>query len=137
VAKGGHSPLAAVCGYAEPVPRTGLVFMDTPGYDPVSVTGMVAGGANLICFTTGRGSVFGSRPVPTVKLATNSSLAARMAGDIDLDCSAVVESGMPVEQVGRRVYDLLLQTASGRRSASEELGLGGEEIVPWQLGAVL
>jgi altronate hydrolase len=137
VAKGGHSPLAAVCGYAEPVPRPGLVFMDTPGYDPVSVTGMVAGGANLICFTTGRGSVFGSRPVPTVKLATNSSLAARMAGDIDLDCSAVVERGVPLEDVGRQVYDLLLETASGRRSASEELGLGGEELVPWQLGAVL
>ena len=137
VAKGGHSPLHAVCGYAEPVPRPGFVFMDTPGYDPVSVTGMVAGGANLICFTTGRGSVFGSRPVPTVKLATNSSLALRMSGDIDLDCSAVVEQGVPLEEMGRRVYDLLLDTASGRRSFSEELALGGEEFVPWQLGAVL
>ena len=111
--------------------------MDTPGYDPVSVTGMVAGGANLICFTTGRGSVFGSRPVPTVKLATNSSLATRMAGDIDLDCSPVVEAGVPLEEMGRQVYDLLLDTASGRRTFSEELGLGGEEFVPWQLGAVL
>jgi altronate hydrolase len=111
--------------------------VDTPGYDPVSVTGMVAGGANLICFTTGRGSVFGSRPVPTVKLATNSSLAMRMAGDIDLDCSGVVEEGVPLEQMGRQVYDLLLDTASGRRSFSEELALGGEEFVPWQLGAVL
>jgi altronate hydrolase len=137
VAKGGHSPLHAVCGYAEPIPRPGFVFMDTPGYDPVSVTGMVAGGANLICFTTGRGSVFGSRPVPTVKLSTNSSLAVRMAGDIDLDCSAVVEQGVPLTEMGRRVYDLLLDTASGRRSASEELALGGEELVPWQLGAVL
>lgn len=137
VAKAGRSPLAAVCGYAEPLPAPGLVFMDTPGYDPVSVTGMVAGGANLVCFTTGRGSVFGSRPVPTVKLATNSDLALRMAGDIDLDCSGVVESGTPVEEMGRRVYDLLLDTASGRRTASEELGLGGEEIVPWQVGAVL
>ena len=137
VAKGGHSPLAAVCGYAEPIPRPGFVFMDTPGYDPVSVTGMVAGGANLICFTTGRGSVFGSRPVPTVKLATNSSLAMRMAGDIDLDCSGVVEEGVSLEEMGARVYDLLLDTASGRRTFSEELGLGGEEFVPWQLGAVL
>ena len=137
VAKGGHSPLAAVCGYAEPIPRAGLVFMDTPGYDPVSVTGMVAGGANLICFTTGRGSVFGSRPAPTVKLATNSSVALRMAGDMDLDCSGVVESGVPLAEMGRRVYDLLLDTASGRRTFSEELGLGGEEMVPWQLGAVL
>ncbi len=137
VAKGGHSPLSAVCGYAEPIPRPGFVFMDTPGYDPVSVTGMVAGGANLICFTTGRGSVFGSRPVPTVKLATNSSMALRMAGDMDLDCSPVIESGTPLTEMGRTVYDLLLDTASGRRTFSEELGLGGEEFVPWQLGAVL
>jgi altronate hydrolase len=137
VAKGGHSRLDAVCGYAEPIPRPGFVFMDTPGYDPVSVTGMVAGGANLICFTTGRGSVFGSRPVPTVKLATNSNLALRMAGDIDLDCSGVVEEGVPLEEMGRQVYDLLLDTASGRRTFSEELALGGEEFVPWQLGAVL
>ncbi|KAB1913183.1 UxaA family hydrolase [Micromonospora sp. AMSO31t] len=137
VAKAGRSPLAAVRHYAEPIPRPGLVFMDTPGYDPVSVTGMVAGGANIICFTTGRGSVFGSRPVPTVKLGTNAELASRMAGDIDLDCSPVVEQGVSVDEMGRRVYDLLLDVASGRRSASEELGLGGEEIVPWQLGAVL
>ena len=137
VAKGGCSPLAAVCGYADPIPRPGFVFMDTPGYDPVSVTGMVAGGANVICFTTGRGSVFGSRPVPTVKLATNSGLAMRMAGDIDLDCSGVVEDGVSLEEMGARVYDLLLDTASGRRTFSEELGLGGEEFVPWQLGAVL
>src|SRR5262245_63774350 len=81
VAKAGHAPLSAVCDYAQPVPHTGLVFMDTPGYDPVSVTGMVAGGANLICFTTGRGSVFGSRPAPTVKLATNRQMARRIAGD--------------------------------------------------------
>ncbi len=137
VAKGGHSPLAAVCEYAQLVPRPGLVFMDTPGYDPVSVTGMVAGGANLICFTTGRGSVFGSRPVPTVKLATNSTMALRMAGDMDLDCSGVVESGVSLADMGRQVYDLLVETASGRRTFSEELGLGGEELVPWQLGAVL
>jgi altronate hydrolase len=137
VAKGGRSPLAAVCRYAEPVPTPGFVFMDTPGYDPVSVTGMVAGGANLICFTTGRGSVFGSRPVPTVKLATNSGVAARMAGDMDLDCSPVADSGVPLDEMGRRVYDLLLDTASGRRTQSEELGLGGEELVPWQLGVVL
>jgi altronate hydrolase len=137
VAKAGHSPLAAVRQYAEQIPRPGLVFMDTPGYDPVSVTGMVAGGANLVCFTTGRGSVFGSRPVPTVKIASNGEMARRMAGDIDLDCSPVVEHGLSVEDMGRRVYDLLLDVASGRRSASEEMGLGGEEIVPWQLGAVL
>jgi altronate hydrolase len=111
--------------------------MDTPGYDPVSVTGMVAGGANLVCFTTGRGSVFGSRPAPTVKLSTNEATALRMAGDIDLDCSPILTRGVSVEEMGRAVYDLLLDTASGRPSFSEELGLGGEEFVPWQLGAVL
>jgi altronate hydrolase len=138
VAKAGQAPLSAVVGYAEQVPlRGGLVFMDTPGYDPVSVTGMVAGGANLICFTTGRGSVFGSRPVPTVKLSTNEATARRMSGDIDLDCSPILTEGRSVEDMGRQVYDLLLDTASGKPSFSEELGLGGEEFVPWQLGAVL
>ncbi len=137
VAKAGHGPLSAVCSYAEDVPRPGLVFMDTPGYDPVSVTGMVAGGATMICFTTGRGSVFGSRPVPTVKLASNAEMARRMVGDIDLDCSPVIENDLPMHEMGRQVYDLLLDVASGQLSASEEMGLGGEEIVPWQLGAVL
>ncbi len=137
VAKGGHSPLAAVVEYAEPATGPGLVFMDTPGYDPVSVTGMVAGGANVVCFTTGRGSVFGSRPVPTIKLGTNSALARSMSGDIDLDCSGVLEQGVPLADMGRRVYDLILDVAGGRRSFSEELGLGGEEMVPWQIGAVL
>lgn len=137
VAKGGHAPLTGYCEYAEPVPGPGLVFMDTPGYDPVSATGMVAGGANLVCFTTGRGSVFGSKPAPTVKLATNSALAARMPDDIDLDCSEVVESGVSLEEMGRRVYDLLLDVASGARTRSEENGLGDEEFVPWQIGAVL
>jgi altronate hydrolase len=138
VAKAGGSPLTQVVGYAEEVPRRrGLVFMDTPGYDPVSVTGMVAGGANLICFTTGRGSVFGSRPVPTVKLSSNVTTARWMAGDVDLDCSLIVEDGVSLADMGRRVYDLLLDVASGRQSVSEELGMGGEEIVPWQLGAVL
>lgn len=136
VAKAGHSPLAGVCEYAQPAPGPGLVFMDTPGYDPVSVTGMVAGGANVIAFTTGRGSVLGSRPAPTVKLATNADLARRMAEDIDLDCSAVLD-GVPMEQMGREVYDLIIDVAGGRRSLSEELGLGGEEMVPWQIGAVL
>jgi altronate hydrolase len=138
VAKAGGSPLADVVGYAEAVPRRGgLVFMDTPGYDPVSVTGMVAGGATIICFTTGRGSVFGSRPAPTVKLSSNATTARRMAGDVDLDCSPIIEQGVSLDDMGRQVYDLLLDVASGRQSVSEELGLGGEEMVPWQLGAVL
>jgi altronate hydrolase len=137
VAKGGQSPLVEIVDYAAAPTAKGFVFMDTPGYDPVSATGMVAGGANIIAFTTGRGSVFGSRPVPTVKLATNSELATRMSGDIDVDCSGVVEAGVPLEEMGRRVYRRLVEVASGDRSQSEELGLGGEEIVPWQIGAVL
>jgi altronate hydrolase len=137
VAKAGHSPLSAVVGYAEQVPRPGLVFMDTPGYDPVSVTGMVAGGANVLCFTTGRGSVLGSRPAPTMKLATNRHLARTMADDIDIDCSGIVEEGTDVAEIGRRIYDRLLEVASGEPTRSEELGAGQEEIVPWQIGAVL
>jgi altronate hydrolase len=137
VAKGGRSPLAEIVDYAAVPTAKGFVFMDTPGYDPVSATGMVAGGANIIAFTTGRGSVFGSRPVPTVKLATNSELATRMSGDIDVDCSGVVEAGVPLEEMGQRVYRRLVEVASGDRSQSEGLGLGGEEIVPWQIGAVL
>lgn len=137
VAKSGHAPLSAVCLYAEAIPGPGLVFMDTPGYDPVSVTGLVAGGANLVCFTTGRGSVFGSRPAPTVKLATNAETARRMAGDVDLDCSPIAGGSATVEEMGQRVFELLLEVASGRPSASEALGMGGEEMVPWQVGAVL
>ena len=138
VAKGGHSPLHARSSATPNRSRdAGSSSWTPPATTPCRSPGMVAGGANLICFTTGRGSVFGSRPVPTVKLATNSSLALRMSGDIDLDCSAVVEQGVPLGQMGRQVYDLLLDTASGRRSFSEELALGGEEFVPWQLGAVL
>lgn len=137
VAKGGQAPLAQVVQYAEKPTEHGLVFMDTPGYDPVSATGMIAGGATIICFTTGRGSAFGSRPAPTVKLATNASLARRMSEDMDLDCSTIVEEGEAHEAVARRIYDLLLDTASGRKSLSESLGIGAEEFVPWQIGAVL
>jgi altronate hydrolase len=137
VAKGGHSPLVEVVDYAATPTRAGLVFMDTPGYDPVSATGMVAGGATVIAFTTGRGSVFGSRPVPTVKLASNSAMAARMAEDIDVDCGPVVSGGVPLAEMGETVLDAVLDVASGRLSASESLGMGGEEMVPWQLGAVL
>lgn len=137
VAKGGHSPLAEIVDYAAVPTSKGFVFMDTPGYDPVSATGMVAGGANIIAFTTGRGSVFGSRPAPTVKLATNSDLAKRLSGDMDIDCSGIVETGRPMADVGREIYDRLIDVASGERSKSEELGAGGEEIVPWQIGAVL
>ncbi len=137
VAKAGQSPLAEVVEYARRPTRPGLVFMDTPGYDPVSVTGMVAGGATIIAFTTGRGSVFGSRPVPTVKLASNSAMATRMSDDIDVDCGPVATGEVTLPVMGATVLDALLDVASGRPSAGEVLGLGGEEMVPWQLGAVL
>ncbi len=138
VAKAGGSRLQAVYEYAEQVTSRGLVFMDTPGYDPVSVTGMVAGGANIVCFTTGRGSVFGCKPVPSVKLSTNSELYRRMPEDMDLDCGTIVEgAGETVEQAGRRIFTRIVEVASGRRTASEELGFGDEEFIPWQLGAVM
>jgi altronate hydrolase len=137
ISKAGRAPLTAVLDYAEQIPGTGLAFMDTPGYDPVSLTGLIAGGATLICFTTGRGTVLSSRMVPTVKIVSNSTTARQLAHDIDLDCSGCVADGGEVLPWGRRLYDLMLRTASGRRSAGENIGLDGEEMVPWQLGAVL
>ncbi|GAA4967074.1 altronate dehydratase family protein [Kineococcus glutinatus] len=136
VAKGGTTALTAVHEYAEPLGEKGFVFMDTPGYDPVSVTGIVAGGANVVCFTTGRGSVFGCKPAPSLKLATNSDVYRRMEDDMDVDCGVVLE-GTSVEEMGRRIFDLVLETASGRRTKSEEIGVGDEEFTPWQLGAVM
>jgi altronate hydrolase len=137
VAKGGSEDLAAVYEYAEPVTAKGFVFMDTPGYDPVSVTGMVAGGANVVCFTTGRGSVFGSKPAPCLKLATNSDTYGRMSEDMDVNCGAILDGTTSVEGCGRDIFELVLAVASGRRTKSEDLGFGDEEFTPWQLGAVL
>jgi len=137
VAKAGTAPLSAVVDYAARVPRGGLTIMDTPGYDPVSVTGMVAGGATVVVFTTGRGSVFGSKPTPTLKLATNSEMALRLSGDIDLDCGPVLTGAATIPELGEDLLDLICATASGQRSLSEDLGIGNEEIVPWQIGAVM
>ncbi len=137
VAKGGSTPLRAVYRYAEPVTERGLVFMDTPGYDPVSVTGIVAGGANLVCFTTGRGSVFGCRPAPSLKLATTTELYRRMADDMDFDCGAVIDGRSTVAELGEALFEEIRAVASGRPTKSEELGFGDEEFVPWQLGAVM
>lgn len=137
VAKGGSSPLQAVYRYAEPVNATGLVFMDTPGYDPVSVTGIVAGGANLVCFTTGRGSVFGCKPAPSLKLATTSQLYERMPDDMDFNAGAVLDGEATVPELGDVLFEEILATASGRLTKSEELGFGDEEFRPWQLGAVM
>ena len=137
VAKGGQSPLMGVFEYAERVDRTGFVFMDTPGYDPVSVTGIVAGGANVVCFTTGRGSAFGAKPVPSIKLATNSDVYHRMSDDMDINCGVILDGERSVHEVGQHIFQFILDTASGRKTKSEELGYGSEEFTPWQLGAVM
>ena len=137
VAKGGTTNLVDVYEYAQAVTAKGFVYMDTPGYDPVSATGQVAGGANLICFTTGRGSAYGCAPAPSLKLATNSALWAKQEEDIDLNCGEIADGSATVDQVGRRLFDLLLATASGDRTKSETHGYGQNEFVPWQLGAVM
>ncbi len=137
VAKGGSTNLTGVYRYAEPITARGLVFMDTPGYDPVSVTGMVAGGANVVCFTTGRGSAFGCKPVPSLKLSTNTPLFLRMGDDMDLNCGTIVDGEVSVEEMGRRIFHALVATASGSKTRSELLGLGDEEFAPWQMGAVM
>ena len=135
-AKGGTSPLTGVYRYGEPITAKGFVFMDSPGYDPCSVTGQVASGANLIAFTTGRGSAFGYKLVPSIKLATNSEMYRHMTEDMDIDCGEVLD-GVPIEAKGREIFRLLVDVASGRRSKSEELGYGAHEFVPWQIGAVM
>ncbi len=137
VAKAGTTNLVDVFNYAEPVIAKGMVFMDSPGYDPVSATGQVAGGANLICFTTGRGSVYGCKPSPSLKLATNSVLYQRMTEDMDINCGDIIEGTSTVAEKGREIFELMLRTASGEKSKSEELGIGSEEFVPWYLGAVM
>jgi altronate hydrolase len=135
-AKGGRSTLRAVYEYAEPVTEHGFVYMDTPGYDPVAATGQVAGGANLICFTTGRGSAFGAKPAPSIKLATNSDIYRRMEDDMDIDCGDILH-GMSVEEKGREIFAKVLAVASGQHTKSEDLGYGDAEFVPWQIGAVM
>jgi altronate hydrolase len=137
VAKGGATNLVDVYRYAEPIAAKGFVFMDTPGYDPVSATGQVAGGANVICFTTGRGSVFGCKPAPSLKLATNTPLYKRMQDDMDIDCGPIADGIASVQEIGKRIFDLVLATASGQPTKSEALGMGEEEFTPWQLGAVM
>ncbi len=137
VAKGGSTNLAAVYEYAEPITAKGFVFMDSPGYDPVSATGQVAGGANMLCFTTGRGSAFGCKPVPSIKLATNTPLYNHQTEDMDVNCGEIVTGGETLEQCGQRIFDKILRVASGERSKSEEFGYGDNEFVPWQLGATM
>jgi len=136
-AKGGTTNLAAVYKYAEPVKEKGFVFMDTPGYDPCSATGQVAGGGNVICFTTGRGSVFGCKPAPSIKLATNTPMYRRMEEDMDINCGDIVDQGVSIQEKGEEIFRLILDVASGKKSKSEELGVGDNEFVPWQIGATM
>jgi len=135
--KGGSTPLMGVYKYAEMITQKGFTFMDSPGYDPASVTGQIAGGCNLVCFTTGRGSAFGSKPAPTIKLSTNTEIYRRMHDDMDINCGDILDGNISVEEKGRQVYELILKVASGQKSKSELQGLGDYEFVPWQIGAVM
>ncbi len=137
IAKSGTTNLVDVVEFAEAVTARGFVYMDTPGYDPVSATGQVAGGANVICFTTGRGSAYGCAPSPSLKFSTNTALWRRQEEDIDLDCGTIVDGIESVDEVGERIFRLILATASGRPTKSELHGYGQNEFVPWQLGAVM
>ena len=136
-AKGGTSPLTGVYKYAEPITTRGFTFMDSPGYDPASVTGQIAGGCNLVCFTTGRGSAFGSKPAPTIKISTNTEIAIRMSEDMDIDAGEVLSKGISIEEKGREIYEMFIRVASGEVTKSETQGLGDYEFVPWQIGAVM
>jgi len=136
IAKGGSTALVDVVGYAEPVTAKGFVVMDTPGYDPVSMTGIVAGGANVLVFTTGRGSVFGCKPAPSIKVATNTPMYNHMNDDMDINAGVILE-GTPVETVGRQIFEEILAVASGQKTKSELSGVGEEEFAPWSIGPTL
>jgi altronate hydrolase len=136
VTKGGTTPLMDVFQYGEPITTRGFVFMDTPGHDPVSITGLVAGGCNIICFTTGRGSVFGCKPVPSVKLATNSLMYRHLSEDMDVNCGVILE-GTRLPVVGRQIFEEIVAVASGKRTKSELSGVGEEEFAPWIIGPVM
>ena len=132
--KGGTGPLMQVYNYAEPVKQKGFVFMDTPGYDPVSATGQIAGGANIVCFTTGRGSAFGCKPAPSIKLATNTPMYLRLEEDMDINCGRILDGTASMDEMGEQIFQLILRTASGDKTKSEVFGLGDHEFVPWQIG---
>ena len=132
--KGGTTPLVEVYKYAEPVATKGFVFMDTPGFDPVSATGQVAGGANVICFTTGRGSAYGCKPSPSLKLATNTPMYTKLEEDMDINCGGILDGTETVQTMGQKIFEQILRTASGEKTKSELLGLGDHEFVPWPIG---
>ncbi len=135
VAKGGSTNLVGVYKYAEPITTKGFAFMDSPGYDPASITGEVASGCNLVAFTTGRGSVYGNKPVPSLKLATNTPMYNHMSEDMDINCGTIVDGSQTLEEVGEGIFQKMLDVASGEKTKSEELGFGDAEFVPWQIGA--
>jgi altronate dehydratase len=135
VAKGGTSTLMDVYDYAETITASGFVFMNTPGYDPVSLSGLAAGGCNIFAFTTGRGSATGFPTVPTIKIVTNSDTYRRMPADMDVNAGAIADGDKSVQEVGREIFDLMLEVASGRRTCSERLG--HKEFVPWRIGPVM
>jgi altronate hydrolase len=137
VAKGGTTNLVDVYEYAQPVTAKGFVYMDTPGYDPVSATGQVAGGANLICFTTGRGSAYGCKPAPSLKLATNTALWEHQEEDMDINCGTIIDGKETIAEAGARFFQLVLDTASGKKTKSELFGYGEDEFAPWVLGATM
>lgn len=137
MAKAGSTNLVDVVNYAEAITKKGFVFMDTPGYDPVAATGQVAGGANMVCFTTGRGSVFGCKPAPSIKLATNSPMYRRMEDDMDVNCGTILDGDESVQDCGQRIFELMLSVASGERTKSEQFDFGGAEFAPWVLGATM
>ncbi|MBE0615439.1 MAG: altronate dehydratase [Burkholderiales bacterium] len=132
--KGGTGPLMEVYKYAELVKQRGFVFMDTPGYDPVSATGQIAGGANVICFTTGRGSAFGCKPAPSIKLATNTPMYRKLEEDMDINCGQILDGTASMDEMAEQIFQLVLRTASGDKTKSELFGLGDHEFVPWQIG---
>src|SRR5512144_2112249 len=137
VAKGGTTNLVDVYEYAQPITAKGFVYMDSPGYDPVSATGQVAGGANILCFTTGRGSAYGCKPTPSIKLATNTGVYERMIDDMDINCGDVLDGEETIQESGQRIFDLILRTASGQKTKSEALGIGDDEFEPWKIGATM
>ena len=137
VAKAGTSPLNEVIEYAKPITKHGFVFMDSPGLDPCSATGQVASGANLIAFTTGRGSAYGCKPTPSIKLATNTAMYQRMTEDMDINCGTIATGEASVAEKGAEILTYMLDVASGKKTKSEELGYGDLEFVPWHIGAVM
>lgn len=137
MAKAGHTNLVEVVNYAERPSQHGFVFMDTPGFDPVAATGQVAGGANLVCFTTGRGSVFGCKPAPSIKLATNTPMFHRMEEDMDVNCGTILDGDETVQECGARIFDLILRVASGEKTKSESYDFGSSEFAPWIIGATM